>query len=230
MTILPGRDGTTHLIDQIRSIWDLARSSAVRSVNSAHLIANWLTGRQIVEFEQGRVERAAYGHEVLKGLSGALISDFGKGFSISALKYMRAFYTGYPGLLPIGHAMPVTNWRYRTLLRLAMRRVTFSSALRLRQARTWRPGEIHPDLSWRHYRTLLKVERRDARDFLRDRKHQARLVGTKRHSSPTCRTSYSNLVAALSLSAGRCASPWTGDHFYPDLVFYHLCVPSAKRN
>jgi hypothetical protein len=105
MTILPGRDGTTHLIDQIRSIWDLARSSAVRSVNSAHLIANWLTGRQIVEFEQGRVERAAYGHEVLKGLSGALISDFGKGFSISALKYMRAFYTGYPGLLPIGHAM-----------------------------------------------------------------------------------------------------------------------------
>jgi hypothetical protein len=29
----------------------------------------------------------------------------------------------------------------------------------------WRPGEIHPDLSRTHYRTLLKVERRDARDF-----------------------------------------------------------------
>ena len=78
----------TELIDQIRSIWHLARSSAVRSIKSAHVIANWL-GRQIVEFEQGGAERAAYGQEVLKGLSGALMSDFGKGFSISALKYMR---------------------------------------------------------------------------------------------------------------------------------------------
>jgi hypothetical protein len=30
----------------------------------------------------------------------------------------------------------------------------------------WRPGEIHPHLSWTHYWTLLKVEHRDAR-FLR---------------------------------------------------------------
>jgi hypothetical protein len=103
--VLTESNAPTQLIDQIRSIWDLARSSAVRSVNSAHVIANWLTGRQIVEFEQGGAERAAYGQEVLKGLSGALMSDFGKGFSISALKYMRVFYVGYPGLLPIGHAV-----------------------------------------------------------------------------------------------------------------------------
>ena len=58
-----------------------------------------------MEFEQGGAERAAYGQEVLRGISGALMSDFGKGFSISALKYMRVFYVGYPGLLPIGHAV-----------------------------------------------------------------------------------------------------------------------------
>jgi predicted nuclease of restriction endonuclease-like (RecB) superfamily len=33
------------------------------------------------------------------------------------------------------------------------------------EAGAWRPGEVHPDLSWTHYRTLLKVERRDVRDF-----------------------------------------------------------------
>jgi predicted nuclease of restriction endonuclease-like (RecB) superfamily len=153
----------TQLIDQIRSIWDVARSSAVRSVNSAHVIANWLTGRQIVEFEQGGAERAAYGQEVLKGISGALMSDFGKGFSISALKYMRVFYVGYPGLLAIGHAV-----RDQLVLPGFPQIGHAARDLFVRPAvgvEVWHPGEIHPDLSWTHYRTLLKVERRDARDF-----------------------------------------------------------------
>jgi predicted nuclease of restriction endonuclease-like (RecB) superfamily len=29
----------------------------------------------------------------------------------------------------------------------------------------WKPGILHPSLSWTHYRALLKVDRRDARDF-----------------------------------------------------------------
>jgi hypothetical protein len=161
--VLTETTAPAELIDQIRSIWDLARSSAVRSVNSAHVIANWLTGRQIVEFEQGGAERAAYGQEVLKGLSGALMSDFGKGFSISALKYMRAFYAGYPGLLPIGHA-PRDQLALPASLQIghATRDLFVRPSV---EAGAWRPGEVHPDLSWTHYRTLLKVERRDARDF-----------------------------------------------------------------
>lgn len=30
---------------------------------------------------------------------------------------------------------------------------------------TWKPGHLHSGLSWTHYRALLKVERRDVRDF-----------------------------------------------------------------
>jgi hypothetical protein len=198
-------------------------------MNSAHLIANWLTGRQIVEFEQGPVERAAYGHEVLKGLSGALMSDFGKGFSISALKYMRAFYTGYPGLLPIGHAMrdqlalpdsPQIGHAARDLFV----RPSVEAGTDMASGRNSSRSVLEALSNLTQGRAPRRAR------FLRDRKHQARLAGTKRHSSPACGTSYANLVAALPLSAGRCASPWTGDHFYPDLVFYHLCVPSAKRN
>jgi len=31
--------------------------------------------------------------------------------------------------------------------------------------RSWRPGRLHPDLSWTHYRTLLRVDRPEARAF-----------------------------------------------------------------
>jgi len=29
----------------------------------------------------------------------------------------------------------------------------------------WAPGRLHPDLSWTHYRVLMRVERLDARSF-----------------------------------------------------------------
>jgi predicted nuclease of restriction endonuclease-like (RecB) superfamily len=153
----------TQLIDRVRSIWDLARAATARSVNSAHVVANWLSGFQIVEFEQGGAERAAYGQEVLKGLSAALRRDFGKGFSLSALKNMRAFYLGYPELLPIGHALrsqfglPVTSEIGHPARDLFVRVAV--------DRESWHPGEIHPDLSWSHYRNLLKVVRRDIRNF-----------------------------------------------------------------
>jgi predicted nuclease of restriction endonuclease-like (RecB) superfamily len=116
-----------------------------------------------VEFEQGGAERAAYGEEILKGLSAALMRDFGRGFSLSALKNMRAFYFGYPLLLPIGHALrsqfglPVTAEIGHTARDLFVRAAV--------DRESWLPGEIHPDLSWSHYRNLLRVERRDIRDF-----------------------------------------------------------------
>jgi hypothetical protein len=30
---------------------------------------------------------------------------------------------------------------------------------------SWQPGQLHPNLSWTHYRTLLRVESADARSF-----------------------------------------------------------------
>jgi hypothetical protein len=29
----------------------------------------------------------------------------------------------------------------------------------------WKPGVLHPHLAWTHYRTLLRVDRSEARDF-----------------------------------------------------------------
>lgn len=98
------------LLSRIREIWEAARSQAVRSVNSSLVRANWLIGKQIVEAEQGGESRAEYGAALLKELSAHLIKEFGSGFSVSALQYMRAFYLAYPDLLiTIQHAVRVES-------------------------------------------------------------------------------------------------------------------------
>ena len=96
------------LLARIREIWDAQRAQAARSVNTAHVCANWLIGQQIVEAEQGGAKRAGYGKALLQSVSRQLKREYGDGFSESALKYMRSFYLAYPSLLPatsIRHAV-----------------------------------------------------------------------------------------------------------------------------
>ena len=80
------------LVDQISTLWDRAKGNAVFAVNSELLMANWQTGRYIVEFEQGGNARAEYGQQLLVKLSKDLTIKRGKGFSRSNLIYMRKFY------------------------------------------------------------------------------------------------------------------------------------------
>jgi predicted nuclease of restriction endonuclease-like (RecB) superfamily len=152
------------LLARIRGIWARSRMQAARSVNTAHVCANWLIGQQIVEAEQGGAQRAGYGQALLKTLAGRLTEEFGAGFSLTALKHMRGFYQAFPHLLAKGHAV-------RDLL---SEQLSSSSAtkkghaprdLYVGAAAPWRPGTLHPALAWTHYRALLKVTRREARDF-----------------------------------------------------------------
>ena len=95
------------LFTRIRQIWESAQTQAVRSVNTAHVCANWLMGQQIVAAEQGGAKRAGYGQRPLKTLSAQLCSEYGSGFSVSALQYMRGFFLSYPQLLSKQHAVRV---------------------------------------------------------------------------------------------------------------------------
>lgn len=149
------------LLSVIRQIWEAARSQAARSVNSALVQANWLIGKQIVEAEQGGKSRAVYNRRLLKTLSSALEKEYGSGFSVSALQYMRAFFLGYPELLEIHHAARVESGREGEPSKQHALRVNSPEV----PGKTWSPGHLHPALSWTHYRTLLKVDRREARDF-----------------------------------------------------------------
>ncbi len=152
------------LFERVRSIWEESRGLATRSVNTAHVCANWLIGREIVEEEQAGKDRADYGKEIITNLSARLRKEYGEGFSPSALKYMRTFYVQYPNLLQIRHAVrgESCNSLQNNVLQIshALRHLSDSP-----QKEGWAPGRLHPRLSWMHYRTLLRVDREEARAF-----------------------------------------------------------------
>lgn len=88
--------------------------------------AYWEIGKSIVE-KQGGNATAEYGSRLLKELSKQMTADFGKGFTVTNLSYMRQFYLTFP----IRHA-------------------------------------LRSELSWTHYRLIMRVEDEGARQFYMD--------------------------------------------------------------
>lgn len=84
------------IIDEIKEVLVSARSNVARQVNSELLTAYWNIGRIICEYEQSEPDRADYGKRTLKELSRTLTQEFGKGFSVSNIQFMRRFYQAYP--------------------------------------------------------------------------------------------------------------------------------------
>ena len=87
------------LYGRIHAILTAARTNVARSVNTEMVRAYWLVGREIVEEEQAGQARAAYGGDVIAQISARLQAAFGKGFTVTNVKYMRLFYLAYPKLL-----------------------------------------------------------------------------------------------------------------------------------
>ena len=147
------------LYHRIREILDSARAGAARSVNTAQVCANWLIGREIVEEEQKGKKRAGYGEALLQDLSVRLSTDVGKGWSVRNLEYCRVFYREYPLLL---------DGRKSNALRSISSIVSSSDDRHISNAvrtESWQPGRLHTNLSWTHYRTLLRVDKTEARAF-----------------------------------------------------------------
>jgi predicted nuclease of restriction endonuclease-like (RecB) superfamily len=86
---------TNSLITEIKEVLNTSRQNVAQQVNSELLAAYWNIGRIIVEHEQGSKDRAEYGAKVLKELSKTLTTEFGKGFSVSNIQFMRRFYQAY---------------------------------------------------------------------------------------------------------------------------------------
>lgn len=109
--------------EQIKRILSEARNKVYQTANFAMVEAYWNIGKSIVEQQDGE-EKAEYGSRLIAELSKQMTADFGKGFTLTNLKYMRQFYLTFPN----------------------------SHALR-------------DELSWTHYRLLMRVENENAREF-----------------------------------------------------------------
>jgi hypothetical protein len=80
---------------------------AVRSVDIALVIRNWLFGWYIVEFEQGGTDRAElYGKRLIERIAEERTARLGRGFSKRSLEQYRRFYDSYP---EIAQAVPAQS-------------------------------------------------------------------------------------------------------------------------
>jgi predicted nuclease of restriction endonuclease-like (RecB) superfamily len=152
----------TDLFERVVSILEQARSNVQRSINNNMVIAYWLIGREIVQQIQGGEERAEYGKKLIEKLSSRLIHKYGRGFSITNLRYFRTFYSTYSNRIP--------EIRHITCGELdeSKRRHTQSGVLDdMSMAVDHSQQELgfSPSLGWSHYRTLMNVEHFNERLF-----------------------------------------------------------------
>ena len=83
------------VINEIKSVLDTARQNVAQQVNNELICSYWNIGRIICEHEQTELSRADYGKQTLRVLSKELTKEFGKGFSVSNIQFMRRFYQTY---------------------------------------------------------------------------------------------------------------------------------------
>jgi predicted nuclease of restriction endonuclease-like (RecB) superfamily len=181
--------------ERIRRILASARATVARSVNTTQVVANWLIGWEIVEEEQRGHSRAEYGESLLKGLSVFLQLNFGRGYSVDNLERFRNFYQIYPDLLgpqksaaarricgamARDDALAISRKKSAAVRRISgaasadeiphaargdLTRLGNVDVQLAEGVDSWQPGQLHPNLSWTHYRALLRVDSANARGF-----------------------------------------------------------------
>ena len=173
------------LFARVASILDQARGNVVRAVNSNMVLAYWLIGREIVQGLQGGEERAGYGKKVIETLSSQLTERYGKGFSVTNLWYFKQFHLAFEDRLQILHPAGGELGELTILHPLGgefkigqkLHPPGAESSMASPLGRKLAPPETEqwqddmfcsgfsPQLTWSHYRALMRVDQREARDF-----------------------------------------------------------------
>ena len=163
------------LFDRIVTILEQARGNVVRAVNTNMVLAYWLIGREIVEEVQRGKERAKYGEKVIEDLSERLTERYGQGFSEQSLQNFRRFYLTYPERVgissPVGRESVGLAIPHPPGVEYESPRISHPAGAELAPAKKSYPvgseslQGFSPQLSWSHYRALMRVEKVEARDF-----------------------------------------------------------------
>ncbi|MBZ0155442.1 MAG: PDDEXK nuclease domain-containing protein [Alphaproteobacteria bacterium] len=137
--------------ESIAEVLRSARSNSYRAVNFVMVEAYWNVGRMIVEEEQKGKKRADYGDALVRSLSERLTLDFGKGFNMSNLWAFKQFYLAFPILRTLCGESSET--------RLSQRQVGNNDPA------PSSPYAVRRELTWSHYRLLIRVEKQEARQW-----------------------------------------------------------------
>ena len=167
------------LFDRIVTILEQARGNVVRAVNTNMVLAYWMIGREIVQGIQAGDKRAAYGKQMLSDLSTRLTQRYGNGFSVPNLQNFRKFYLAYNTRIsmdlqiqyPLGTESVEGQIQYPVGTESSAAPILHTMGRELASV-----GKGYPvgsefsqgfsvQLSWSHYRSLMRVEDRKAREF-----------------------------------------------------------------
>lgn len=169
-------------ITEIRLILEQARQKAYQAVNSAMVEAYWLIGKRIVEEEQEGKEKAEYGEAVLKKLSIALTTEFGKGFSYANLRNFRQFYLTYPNKEICYTVCSKLTWSHNRLIMRVEEDAARNYYLKEAAEQNWSVRVLERNINTSYYQRLLssqdykndktdnssKLENHTKKDFIKD--------------------------------------------------------------
>ena len=146
------------LMQRVVEILEGARGQVVRAVNASTVTAYWLIGRELVEAMQQGEQRAAYGQTLIARLAEQLTARYGKGFSAANLKNFRQFYLVYADriLSPPSRASAAP-------IRYPLGSESLDLPVDHPPGGEW--PAFDPQLSWSHYRALMRVDKPEARRF-----------------------------------------------------------------
>ena len=150
------------IFDRVVSILEQSRRNVVYSVNHNMVRAYWLIGREIVKEIQNGEERAEYGKKIIEELSFRLNKKYKKGFSATNLWYFRQFYLTFETRSPIPHPAGGELQESNIIHHLGGESI---SKERGNPESRELMVEFNPQLTWSHYRALMRVKNNKAMDF-----------------------------------------------------------------
>jgi predicted nuclease of restriction endonuclease-like (RecB) superfamily len=159
---LPKEVQNKMLFHQVAELLQNARQQVLRTVNSTMTYTYFEIGRMIVEEEQNGKDRAAYGKQVLKGLSEKLTEEFGKGYSLRNLEQIRQFYFVYSKSETLSRISQIQNAQTLSAelenektqsLSAEFNNIDFSTLISFFK------------LTWSHYTFLMRIDDEKERSF-----------------------------------------------------------------
>ncbi|MBX2966107.1 MAG: DUF1016 family protein [Cyclobacteriaceae bacterium] len=145
-------------IAEIKLILEQARQKAYQAVNTAMVEAYWLIGKRIVEEEQNGKEKAEYGEAVLKNLSVALTSEFGKGFSYANLRNFRQFFLTYPDKENCYALRSKLTWTHHRLIMRVENPEARNYYLQETEEQNWSSRVLERNINTSYYQRLLSSQ------------------------------------------------------------------------
>ena len=161
------------LAQKIITVDDSMRGVAVKTINQATTLRNWIIGCYIVEYEQNGSDRAKYGDNLLKSLEKRIGQ---KGLNVTLFQLSRLFYRDYPHIgtlvsanhatalhkLPLSEIYATVSHKLPEIDSFAVNK---KNAGKLSEQFNTPPENLVSALSFSHIRELLTIEDQLVRYF-----------------------------------------------------------------